>query len=322
MKLRLSQSRLRSARSCQRLHHFAWHLGYKPVQEAEALRFGTLVHKALEAWWKAPEGGRLAAALAALAGHEADPFERAKAEALMVGYDARWIGAPYEVLGVETEFLCDLRNPDTGRCSQVWELGGTLDGIVRDLRDGRVLVLEHKTASGDISPGSDYWKRLRMDVQVSVYYDGAEALGHKPDGCLYDVIGKPALRPLKATPPEARKFTKDGRLYANQRETDETPAEYRARVAEDIAANPADYFQRGEVVRLEHEMHEARRDVWQLAHQLREAERAESWPRNPDACVLFGRTCPFFSVCAGEASLEDSTLFVRNPNTAPREVAQ
>jgi hypothetical protein len=40
-----------------------------------------------------------------------------------------------------------------------------------------VLVVEHKTSSEDVTPGSFYWSRLRMDGQVSVYFDGARALG-------------------------------------------------------------------------------------------------------------------------------------------------
>jgi hypothetical protein len=34
--------------------------------EDEVLRFGTLIHKGLEAWWKAPPAERLEAALAAI----------------------------------------------------------------------------------------------------------------------------------------------------------------------------------------------------------------------------------------------------------------
>ena len=62
----LSASRLRAARSCQRLHRFHYLDGVRPVVEADTLRFGTLIHRALEAWWRAPEGERLDAALAAL----------------------------------------------------------------------------------------------------------------------------------------------------------------------------------------------------------------------------------------------------------------
>lgn len=320
----LTASRLSAARACQRLHHLQYQCGYRPVEDAETLRFGSLVHRALEAWWSAQGEVRLDAALLALS-VESDPFDRVRAEEMMRGYHYRWAGEPYEVLAVEAEFSTELRNPETNRPSSIWTLSGKVDAIVRDLRDNRVLIVEHKTAAGDISPGSEYWRRLRMDGQVSIYYSGARSLGHDVAGCLYDVIGKPGIRPLKATLLEARKFKSNGELYANQRLEDETPQQFRARLVEDIASDPSGYYQRGEVVRLEAEMDEAMFDVWQLGKQIREAELAKRAPRNPDACVRYGRTCPFFSVCTGEASLDDPRLFTRSsnihPELAPKEEA-
>jgi hypothetical protein len=310
---------MRSARQCQRLHHLRFRLGYHPVVEAEALRFGTLAHKALEAWWFNRTADRFLVALNTIRGAEADPYDKAKAEAMLIGYDERWRDEPYEVMGVEAGFESALVNPDTGRPSTTWFLAGTIDAIAKDTRDGRTLIVEHKTSAEDISPGSAYWKRLRMDQQISTYYEGATSLGYDISGCLYDVLGKPALRPHKATPAESRKYKADGTLYANQRDTDETPDAYRDRIVADIAENPAKYFQRAEVVRLESEMQEALRDTWQLAKQLREAELANSFPRNPGACVSYGRTCEFFPVCAGEASLDDSNLFRREQSVEPPE---
>lgn len=306
----LTQSRLKAARACQRLHRLQYGLGYRPIIEADVLRFGTLFHRGLEAWWKAPED-RLHAALEAVAG-EADPFDRIRAEELLRGYHFRWIDEPLEVLAVEAEFNTELRNPLTGRPSQTWRLGGKVDAVVRHLPTARTLIVEHKTSAENIEPGSEYWRRLRMDGQVSIYYEGARSLGFDVSGCLYDVIGKPTIRPLKATPPEARKFKKDGTLYANQRLEDEAPEDFRARLVEDIAANPASYFQRGEVVRLEEEMREAMFDVWQLGQQIRESELADRAPRNPDACARYGRTCDFFDVCTGQASIDDPALFIRS----------
>ena len=312
----LSASRLRDARACQRLHRYRYGLGYRPAVEAETLRFGALVHAGLEAWWRAPAPERLTAALQAIAGGEADPFERARAEAMLRGYDARWDGEQLEVLAVEVEFATALVNPETGRPSQTWRLGGKIDAVVR-AGDGRVLIVEHKTSSEDIAPGSDYWKRLRLDGQVSVYYEGARVLGHDVAGCLYDVLRKPALKPLKATAPEARKYKAGGVLYANQRDEDETPDAFLLRCVEAIAADPNGYFTRGEVVRLEIEMGEALFDVWQLGQQLREAERLDRYPRNPDSCVRYGKTCAFFPACCGEASLDDPTLYRRSTNIHP-----
>lgn len=311
----MTASRARCARSCQRQHRYQYWDGYRPVRVDENLTFGTLTHLWLEAWWSVGGGDRLEAALSSIP-TDVDPFDRARAEVMARGYDARWGDVECEVVGVEVEFRGPLQNPDTGAPSRTWKVGGKIDAIAR-LPDGRVMVVEHKTSSEDVSAGSDYWKRLQIDGQISFYYDGARALGLKVDGCIYDVLAKPALRPLKATPPESRKYTKDGRLYANQRDRDETPEEYRDRLVEAVSANPNAYYARGEVVRLESELEEARYDTWALSKSLQEAHRAGRYPRNPDACVRYGHTCPFFGVCTGCESLDNPELFRRNASVHP-----
>lgn len=244
----------------------------------------------------------------------ADPYDLARARAMLIGYDARW-GAEqtrYDVLAVEAEFNAAVVNPATNSPSRTWRLGGKLDVLVYDRIDLVRVLVEHKTTSENACPGSDYIKRLRLDGQVSIYFDGSAALDLGADKCMYDVLTKPALRPGKATPPEARKYTKDGRLYANQRDADETPEEFFGRLIAAICEDPNRYFTRADVVRLDAEMHEARLDLWDLGRSLRENHLAGRYPRNPDACVRYGRTCEYFEVCTGEASLDDPSKFQRS----------
>lgn len=311
-------SRLSAARTCQRLHHYRYELGYRPAVEADALRFGTLIHLGLEAWWKAPENHlRLPHAFEAVQQVDADPFDRVRARVMLTGYHARWEDEPYEVLGVEVQFDAPMVNPATGHPSRTYRLGGKIDAIVRDTRDGRTLIVEHKTTSEDVSGGSDYWKRLRLDGQVSTYFDGAKALGFDVAGCVYDVLSKPSLRPHRATPPESRKYTKDGKLYANQREHDETPEEFGERLRDAILADPSAYFARAEVARLDGELDEARFDTWQTAEIIREGARLGRHPRSPNSCIRFGSTCPYWSVCTKEASLDDPSRFRRSETQHP-----
>lgn len=288
--------------------------GFRSVVEAEALRFGTLIHTALEAWWLAPAGQKLAAALATLP-LDGDPFELIRAAEMLRGYDIRWADEPLEALAVESEFRAPLINPATGAASRTFELGGKIDVIVLNHADDRVYFVEHKTSSDDLTLGSQYWQLLRLDTQVSTYYAGLRALGHKPAGVIYDVLGKPKLRPLAATPVEDRKYVqKTGALYANQRAEDETPAEYNVRIVEAIAEAPDRYFVRGDVVRLEDEEREAQWDAWNQTRMIRENELAKRFPRNPDSCRRFGRMCSFFDVCTGAASLDDERQFRRVEN--------
>lgn len=225
---------------------------------------------------------------------------------------------------------------------------------------GSCLIVEHKTSSSDVEEGSSYWKRLRLDAQVSTYMVGARALGFEPVGVLYDVIRKPRFKPMKATPVEARAYTKmkdkkcpecrptkgnngphafargadgnlyptgpmapdaifcaegrlvtdpGGRLYANMRDTDETLDEYRARLHADIKATPDSYYKRGAVVRSESEERDAAHDAWDVADQIAQSQRTGRWSRNVDACERYGRFCDYFSVCTGEASIDDATRF-------------
>ena len=307
----LTNSRLRVYRECERKHDVMYRQQIRPVRESEVLRFGRLIHAGLEAWWR---GEGLEGALAAVQ-VEADPLDRVKAEELLRGYDAHWQAPPDDVVGVEVEFRAPLINPQTGAPSRTWMHAGKIDALIPNV------VVEHKTTSESIVDDSDhYWQRLAIDHQVSGYVIGAEALGHEIRAVLYDVIRKPTIRPLKATPLEARKYTKPtktepSRLYAGQRETDETPEEFAQRLREDIAADSEKYFQRRVISRLEGQILDYRMDAWQAGRAIREAELAGRAPRNPEACFRYGR-CAFWDHCSAGLDLTTSPDFhvIDNPH--------
>lgn len=311
----MTETRAQTARRCPREENLRYEMGIVPLAAiTEPLRFGTLGHHGLEAWWNNLRDDRaLEAALYAIAKmaiDDTDAFERARLEVLIEGYDARWGGEEYKPIAAELEFRAPLVNPETGGKSRTFQRAGKLDVLVRDA-SGRVFIVEHKFSGEDISHGSSFWARLRMGGQSAGYIRGAEALGYKVDGVIYDVIGKPKLRPYKATPEADRKYKRDGTLYANQRATDETVEEYRARVREEVAANPDKYYQRGTVVRLEEQMREHDLELWALSQSILFRRRAGIAPRNPDACQRYGSTCSYFAICAGEASIDDQTQFRR-----------
>ena len=179
-----------------------------------------------------------------------------------------------------------------------------------------ILVVEHKTSSEDVSQGSVYWQKLQLDAQVSNYIVGARSLGYEPDGVLYDVLRKPDIEPLKATPIADRKYTKptkkdpESRLYANQRDRDETPDEYYDRCIATIAKDPDKYLQRGIVVRLSSEEADAAYDMWHTGEAIQASRAANRWPRNVDACANFHRLCDYWIVCTGQTEIEDPLHFV------------
>lgn len=381
----ITDSRLRAFRRCRRLHYFKYQLLKRAIVVAKPLGVGTLAHVALEAWWRwwlpREAGGRrypepLEAALAAMAERVAEgrasdgeisPFDFAAVRALMVGYDARWFDSAkddYDVIAVEAPFVCALVNPDTGRTSQTYRRGGKIDVVLRRQSDGVVGFMEHKTSGSSIAPESSYWAKLRMDSQVSTYYDGIRSIGADARFCIYDVLAKPGQEPLKATPEEKREFTKgvgckacggkkgekgsgvvasgplvdrevevgvvetvatneaceacggsgwkkgeEPRLYAKQRDRDETVEEYKERVAAAIAADPNAFYQRCEVVRLDGDIREFLWDQWHTVKSLHETRLAGRHARNTDACFAYNRACEFFDACSGVASIDDETIY-------------
>jgi hypothetical protein len=306
----ITNSRVAAYRTCPRLHQIQYVLGYRPVEQSYPLVWGTLLHALLEIWWLAWKDGNgadaLEWALKYLAGVE-DPYEAAKARAVITGYDLRWASAmvDIEVLAVEQEFRYD-----SGRG---YHLGGKIDAIIKQA--GKVLLVEHKNTSADLSAGSSYWPKLRMDSQASMYLRGAKALGYEPEGILWDALTRPDLRPYKATPVESRKYTKAGALYANQREADETPEEFGARIAASIT--PESYA-RAVVVRLPDELEEFDRDLQYLAGMcVQDSDEFAHTPRNPDACNRYGGTCAFFDVCSGSGTLNDERKFRKLDSVHP-----
>jgi len=359
-------SELTSFRTCPRMHSIAYVLGIVPLVDAPPLWYGTLIHKGLEEWWLAWGEGNgedaLPRALDALSEAEAQDAKKegfdaaiyAKARVMLRAYDARWSGDMdrFEVVAVEAKFSAPLINPETGRASRTYQLGGKLDVLVFDRKRERFTVVEHKTSSEDLEPGSAYWAKLRMDPQISTYFHGGDAIlyetelggeagdtiddllddyGGKIKACLYDVLGKPAKEPKLATPEENRRYRKGkdkaekalaaadpthpSLLDARQRLEDETLGDYEARLTEHVAENPERYLGRAEVVRLGDELEEFDFDVWQSVKTLHEGLRLGRFPRNPAACFKWGRPCAYWDVCTGSAQLDDELKFRRKTAT-------
>lgn len=202
-----TSSRLKVFRECMRKHFLRYTLKLR-APETDAMRFGTVGHKALEVYYLAWQNGagrtaRLLAALGELERHAVPTADAIKLRVLVTAYDMRWGDEPWEILAVEQEFEYEL----TDERGNAFRIGGKIDVIVRDLRDGRVFIVEHKHTAQDASPGSGYWERLTLDTQVSIYVDGATMLGHEIAGCIYDVLGRPKHEPKQATPVEDRKYT-------------------------------------------------------------------------------------------------------------------
>lgn len=256
----LTNSRMQCHKTCNRQHLYAYEMLLRPVRTSEPLTDGDAFHAALERYdfakgcheEKKAEGLHVIAQKYAEVPTWVDDVHGwhcrgAKMAVLFSLHCDYWQHQGLEVVATEQSYELPLLNPATGASSRTFSLAGKIDRIVR-LADGRLAVQEYKTTSSDIGPEADYWKRLRIDSQISGYVMAARGLGYPVETVLYDVTRKPALRPGKATPEENRKYTKDGRLFCNQRETDESPEHFSRRVYEAVVADPERYFRREEIV--------------------------------------------------------------------------
>lgn len=332
---RLTHSEMITAQNCLRKNYLAYGLGIRPVIENQNLRFGAAFHAGLDLHkQRLMEGhelltdGEILAAVLTNSNPE-QVYDEAALRAMLGGYFWRWNQMDREIewIASELQFEMPLINPETNRSSQTFTLAGKIDGIAR-LPSGHLAVVEHKTTSSDIDQESDYWRRLRIDSQISLYYLAARHLGYDVQTVLYDVTRKPRLeaKQVPVLDADGLKQVVDrttGQRIENTNGTwkqsvyeantqmlltrPETPDELAERICQDLADRPDYYFSRREIPRLEADLEEYRYEVWQLAGLLRDCHRTGRWPRNTSACIGFGR-CGYFDLCTSGYEINSGVL--------------
>lgn len=333
---RLTHSQIRAYRTCPRKHQLLYVEGIKPEEDATALYLGTLVHYGLDLWKEGLMNGMPATALSRFVlGEVRARFQTTDerrllayqtAEALLWSYMWRWEEQDhqYEYKASEMVFEIPLINPATGAQSKTFTLSGKIDGLVK-LPDGRLALIEHKTTGSNIDPEEDYWKRLRIDSQISLYFEAARYLGWNVETIVYDVIRKPRMRlsqielrdedglKLVCDANGERVRTKDGKKWRESGDAaqgyvlqtrEETIHEFVERLTRELQEKPESYFARREIPRHGSDLVEAQFERWQYAAMIRESRNANRWPRNDASCIGFGH-CEFFGLCSNGQTYSD-----------------
>jgi hypothetical protein len=277
---------------CWRLHCYSYKLRREPRKTAEPLLVGRRVETIIKQIWlgQMPDLSEL------------PPKERAICKA----YPIWWKYHTLHVKHADIPFQVEI----TGILYV-----GEFDGEGDD--NGEEVIVELKTTSKDISPGSPYWREAaQTNPQITIYLSAARAQGRKLRRVVYDVIRKTTLGRLLATPLEKRKYTKVtkanpvSRLYADQREIDETDDEYELRVLEHIAEKPEQYFQRQDIVRYEDEHQAHIRDVAGMVRLMQVVEQMDEAPRSMgSACFKWGRACDYLPVCLEEDRIDNNFMY-------------
>jgi hypothetical protein len=214
---------------------FAWDLGYnqrlKPLAEGPALRFGSLVHKALAAWYIPGVKRGIHPAKAFKKAYDADLIRNNELFGMRLEEEERWVNAEelgvrmlenyvdeygtdpdWEVLVTEIPFQVVVPHPVT---SDPWFMyTGVLDGVWKHRTKREYWIPDHKTTAG-IHKKLSY---LQMDDQAGAYWSfGLEYLmqngflhNKKLSGMLYNFLRKalPDERPSR--------FVNNTRMYLNK----------------------------------------------------------------------------------------------------------
>lgn len=193
MKHILTTSSARTCKQCPYKYYLRYVLGLRRDREATPLRFGTNWHLGLE---RLGEGVPIDGVCGEVAANYStrpeymDPtaweVEYYTVASSLVAYREHYKNDGLAVLATERSFCLPIRNPATGHPSTKWRRSGKID---KRVQVGDVAaIMEHKTTADDISPGSEYWKQLRLDSQVSMYLSAEREEGRDTYTVLYDVF--------------------------------------------------------------------------------------------------------------------------------------
>lgn len=225
----------------------------------------------------------------------------------MSAYDcqvvAALLAAYYDYYGpIET---CAKINPEIPFSSELegapFTNEGVLDGL-GSLTDGRSAIIESKTTGDSVAPDSDFWMRLRFNMQVLNYVIESRKHGWDPSVIIYDVTRKPSIRPKEVNnlDPLGRPIVLDqsGNRVIIQRGKNkdepkksadskkgerikshvETPDEFSDRLYQDALARPEFYFARREVPIIEQDVYAFELQRYGIAKAILHYKECERGP--------------------------------------------
>lgn len=245
--------------TCQRAYHYRYNLGIRSTKSSDALRFGTAWHKAMEE--RASGKGLDDSFHAAIIGTTADDVNYGMLYGMLKAYWNVYGERDQWAIEPEVEFMHKIKGANSFRAA------GKLDGVGNN--GTNTVIVEHKTTSEAIDSGSDYWMRLRFNMQMLQYVTAYHTEHGVIPEVVYDVAKKPAMRPSKVpvldekgdkvvndangnrcylANGKPRQAASDGMMLMTRPENAE---EFAVRVYDDIMSRPDFYFQRKNVTVLE-----------------------------------------------------------------------
>jgi PD-(D/E)XK nuclease superfamily protein len=322
-KLRLSHSSIQDYLRCSRRWYLSKIEGIEAVGEIpRPLDFGSAFHAGQEAWWTvegSPEERLLAAHqhFAAKASSDMSWEDRVLGPELLTGYACMYGDDELRMHTVpiaERKVILPVLRPD-GTEDPDLEYTVVFDIVGYD-REGRTVLVEHKSTSSDIRSAT-FWKRFDTSLQLPLQMLAAVDCGRDPQKLVLDAIRAPKMARHRATPIEKRKFRARDDQWGNKgdplpgtRTRDESREEFAARVRDNILDDPGGFYARKEYFPDAHSLEMARYDLWSVGQQMLDVVRREgATPRNPDGCEKYASLCGFDAACWRGESLTNPTLY-------------
>lgn len=319
----LRTSERTTLKKCEWLWDRTYNDRLKPHTDAPALRFGSLVHRALAAWYVPGVKRGTHPAVAFEAAYEDDMKENQEIFGMRVGEgdDERWENAHelgiammnnyvdeygnddrWEVLATEMPFRVlvthEVRKAEWphSKVEPWFYYTGVIDGLWRDRRDKKIWIPDHKTTGGI---GDKNWSHLVLDDQAGAYWSyGVDFLREKKilgpkqrlAGMMYNIM-------RKAMPDERASKLIDGkRMYLNQ---DGTVSK----------KQPSPYFKRMPIFRDEHDREEVKYRA-QVDYARIELFRRGQLPLTKNPGMFTCPMCPMRDACELHETGNDYLAFL------------
>lgn len=299
----ISASSASAFAACPRRFFYSHELRWQPDTEARALTFGKAWHGFLERLAAGDESPIKTMVESAEGFDQLTEMEAGTLYAFAQAFIER-----FHLPKIQSEASFTSKVDGTN-----FTITGRIDGITEDGR-----IVEYKTTSSSIAPESDYWLRLKHNLQVLVY---AFQLPRNTSAA-YFVLRKPTIRPTQVPVLDAegrkivvdlatgeRALNKDGspRQSAGQglevQTREENADEFSRRLYDDITRRPDFYFATKEIPLLGSEISSAISNILATVREIQLMRRLEknclrketAWRRN---CSEFNCAhCPFRPIC-------------------------
>ena len=310
--MRLTSSSIGTLQACAKNYRLRYVENLEAINKPHYLSLGSAFHAGVEVFRKGGSRAEARSHACSVARDRLDNDDLCVLVAMMEAYCKKYCDESGAFVKVEYEFSFDLSEgwADTTLC-------GVVDAIAK-AGEGH-LIYETKT-TGRIDGA--YLERLWSARQTLIYNWVLNEMGWNIQGVVYDLVQKPTIRRLKATPIEKRKYTKSATtgakvLRKNQREYNETDAEFLDRLHRWYLEHPG-ALHRELVVYSQHQLSDIKADVRDTWHELNWHMKTGKWPRSLAACHRYNRPCEFAPLCgAANPQLIMDTHYQKREATHP-----